>query len=635
MAYTIRNTDGTILLTLAEGKVDTYYTSLTLVGKNVANYGEYLNNNFVSLLENFASTEQPSRPSIGQLWYDLGSGRMKVYDPNSVFRPISNTLAGDSRPIELAGGDFWFDTANEQLYFSTDGNLTYLVGPKESVKYGVTGAVTETVNDISGFDHDVLSFYDSGKLTAIMSTSSFIFPTTSTHGFTSVGIGLNLNPAIQNIKFQGTATNAESINGVNISNLVQKTGNQTVTGVFTVQNDTGFQVQNSLAETIGVYVGTDHVGRLIYRQPDRDLSIQVQRTIAPGTLDAIYIKSTNKRLGIWNNNPLYALDVSGDTYINGNLYVAGTTTNITSVSIETTDNNIELATGQITPDDTVADYGGLILHGTTDHKLEWRNNGSGWNFNDNVNIQDPGYGVRTYQINGTRVLYYNKLGEVITSAPGLTSLGTLSYLTVTNVFIYGNTVGTTSTAGPNQTLYLRPLGSGTIDATNHRITNVTTATTRLDAANKAYVDDSLYLVGTKAYGISVDVTNFVSLYGTVADGVERVLNYTFPIANNGTYGTTSTDYLLDIPDGVRARVLCAQTYVPTVTTATVDVNFATDSVDKGGVQYAATVVSGLSGSIAASLPPQTYLPVTTYFVQTWRVLFGVWTQDTTLGEPSI
>ena len=35
MAYTIYNTDGSILLTLGDGKIDQKYTSLTLIGKNL------------------------------------------------------------------------------------------------------------------------------------------------------------------------------------------------------------------------------------------------------------------------------------------------------------------------------------------------------------------------------------------------------------------------------------------------------------------------------------------------------------------------------------------------------------------------------------------------------------------------
>ena len=53
MAYTITNSDGTTLASLQPGTSDSTTTSLTLVGKNFPGYGQFLNENFVLLLENF------------------------------------------------------------------------------------------------------------------------------------------------------------------------------------------------------------------------------------------------------------------------------------------------------------------------------------------------------------------------------------------------------------------------------------------------------------------------------------------------------------------------------------------------------------------------------------------------------
>ena len=51
MAYTITLTDGEIFATIADGTVNTD-SSMTLVGKNWAGYGQFLDNNFIRLLEN-------------------------------------------------------------------------------------------------------------------------------------------------------------------------------------------------------------------------------------------------------------------------------------------------------------------------------------------------------------------------------------------------------------------------------------------------------------------------------------------------------------------------------------------------------------------------------------------------------
>ena len=57
MAYTIEKTNNTILTIIEDGTIDNT-TDLKLVGKNYSGYGELQNENFVSLLENFASANQ-------------------------------------------------------------------------------------------------------------------------------------------------------------------------------------------------------------------------------------------------------------------------------------------------------------------------------------------------------------------------------------------------------------------------------------------------------------------------------------------------------------------------------------------------------------------------------------------------
>ena len=89
MAYTIYNNDGTIFLRLPEGTINNLSTSLTLIGKNVNDYGEYVNNNLFKLMTNFASNpaNSPVSPKIGQLWYNISTRSLLVYDGTN-FSPI-------------------------------------------------------------------------------------------------------------------------------------------------------------------------------------------------------------------------------------------------------------------------------------------------------------------------------------------------------------------------------------------------------------------------------------------------------------------------------------------------------------------------------------------------------------------
>lgn len=80
MPYSINKSNGDLLVTVEDGTADLNSTSLALVGRNYAGYGEYLNENFVKLLENFSRSTQPSSPITGQLWYDSANKILKVYD---------------------------------------------------------------------------------------------------------------------------------------------------------------------------------------------------------------------------------------------------------------------------------------------------------------------------------------------------------------------------------------------------------------------------------------------------------------------------------------------------------------------------------------------------------------------------
>ena len=97
MAYKINNTFGTLLVTLADGTIDTATTDLTLIGKGYAGFGEKLNENLVKLLENFNNTSAPSNKIQGQLWYDKTNNQLNVYT-GTKFKPVGSSTNSASAP---------------------------------------------------------------------------------------------------------------------------------------------------------------------------------------------------------------------------------------------------------------------------------------------------------------------------------------------------------------------------------------------------------------------------------------------------------------------------------------------------------------------------------------------------------
>ena len=80
MAYQINKTDGTLLVQLVDGSIDTATTDITLIGRNYSGFGESINENFVKMLENFAQHGGTCNPFTGQLWWDKSEARLKIWN---------------------------------------------------------------------------------------------------------------------------------------------------------------------------------------------------------------------------------------------------------------------------------------------------------------------------------------------------------------------------------------------------------------------------------------------------------------------------------------------------------------------------------------------------------------------------
>ena len=114
------------------------------------------------------------------------------------------------------------------------------------------------------------------------------------------------------------------------------------------------------------------------------------------------------------------IDASGNTTIQGDLTINGTTTTVESNTLSINDKNIELAVVS-TPTDTTADGGGITLKGATDHTIVWTNSTDSWDFSEHVNIASG----KEFRIAGTKVLDSTSLGSAVVSS-SLTSVGTIT-----------------------------------------------------------------------------------------------------------------------------------------------------------------------------------------------------------------
>ena len=99
-----------------DGTIDTTSSSLALIGANSVNFGLYINQDFVQLLQNFASNSAPISPLIGQLWYDTVNAAIKYYNGLQwkVLTPPFDGSAGTAT-VSIMGTGVALTLANNQI----------------------------------------------------------------------------------------------------------------------------------------------------------------------------------------------------------------------------------------------------------------------------------------------------------------------------------------------------------------------------------------------------------------------------------------------------------------------------------------------------------------------------------------
>ena len=244
MAYTITTTAGAGLATVADGTVNTTSTSLTLIGKNYAGYGVFLNENYIKLLENFSFSVAPNAPLSGQLWYDTSSSVLKVYT-GTIWKPVSSSASGATQPANPVLGDLWWDSANGQLRVWS-GSAWVVVGPSFTTAAGTSGALVQTILDSGSASHVVVMFYISNTVVAILSKDATFTPQTSIAGFSTIRPGFNLisSSTIAGAQFTGDVSNALTLQGVTASQFLRS--DQNATTAFSITAGGGLTVGSDL-----------------------------------------------------------------------------------------------------------------------------------------------------------------------------------------------------------------------------------------------------------------------------------------------------------------------------------------------------------------------------------------------------
>jgi hypothetical protein len=456
MAYTINLTDGNVFATIADGTVNTS-SSMILVGKNYAGYGEFLDENFIHLLENGANTTAPSAPLTGQLWWDKTNNLLKVYN-GSIFKTISAATASASAPASNVQGDLWYDTVNQQLKVWT-GAAFIVVGPAFSSSQGTTGAIPETIASSTGGNVFVTTLYVNDTRVAIVSKAATFTPAAPVNtDFPSIYNGITLWNSGSPV-FGGSATNAQLLDNLDSTDFMRATANTATTGTIRINNDAGLFVGTANAAVISE-TGNDGIvrsgisgGNLIIQANVGGSTFDVARALgASGTFAVSNAATVGTTLNVTGNiiggnlNTGAQVAATGNV-TGGNIITAGlitatgtitSTANVTGGNLRTA--GLISATGNIT---SAANVAGTFFIGNgsqlTGLTTPWVSVTKFVNGTSEGNIGDPNGNIN-FNVGATS-------NVLVLSSTGATFLGSTG-ITVPAIAKSGtNTVGNIGSAG--------------------------------------------------------------------------------------------------------------------------------------------------------------------------------------------
>jgi len=588
MSYKLNKSDGELLVELADGIIDTTTTDITLVGKNYRGFGEFINENFIKMVENFAGTATPGKPLTGQLWYDTGEARLKLYDGNT-FRTAGGPIVSNTRP-NMVAGDIWIDNENNKMYFF-DGTDLVLVGPDYDAGQGQTGFEVASVIDISARERVVLKIWIGGTLFGVIAKEEFrLAGDNKIPGFPDDADDIviprrqlyrqGFNLVDTNFIYRGTSQEALSLidpdgTAFTSADFLPTGANGETTGSIRIKNSAGLSV--GIADT--EYVTLKIVGTtttLETQQSGTDIALRTRS--GNSFSNALKIDGSANRIGLFIDEPQYTLDLSGDFHatgdavIDGDLRVNGDATyvNVTNISVE--DRSIELGQGEgpIGADSDI-DGGGIILKSSDgDKSILFDDANSSFDANLHWNLTTG----NEFKIDDTSVLSSTALGTGVTTALGLAEVGTLVNLQVDNIQLDGNTISTSVTG-------LTIDASGDISVSDVKITDVLDPAAAQDAATKNYVDTQ---IDSEPVVFMLDTTGLnTPSAGNPYDDVKDILETLYPASEkeNGTQarihctsytGVTVTG--IDVQSAMSKSYLSVLTDDSTAQSVVQDVNFS-------------------------------------------------------------
>lgn len=286
-------------------------TSLDLPGKGYLNYGELINKNLISLLENFANSNSngPRNPTVGQLWFNTIVEKPYFYTETNGWTPVGSFLQTEFNQIFEAiqiltnTGNVLSPKFKHIEQNAGDGQTTFVRLPSYSLGNNSLWAVY--VNGI--FQHPGISYLEEQNAVTFMTplnsydrVTFSIFNLDSTNGVSNV------------IKQQIIPTNGQTIFTVPSSSTTTNQLFVWVNGVKQIKN-ISFQHINPTTIEFSEPLTENDVVDIAVIQLSGSATIDYQRTPIPSSTNFITVNSPYNYL----TNPFDSNSQHVVVFING------------------------------------------------------------------------------------------------------------------------------------------------------------------------------------------------------------------------------------------------------------------------------------------------------------------------------
>jgi hypothetical protein len=244
---------------------------------------------------------------------------------------------------------------------------------------------------------------------------------------------------------------------------------------------------------------------------------------------------------------------AGNVTVNGNLIVLGSTTTVSSTTLEIADKNITVAKGAA--DSAAADGAGITVDGAS-ATFNYVHANTSWTSNQDLNL----VAGKVFEINGTSVLSNTTLGSGVT-ASSLTSFGNSPTLVTPalgtpSAIVLTNATGTASGLTANIANFINVTDDTTTNATRYPFfaNGTSGAITEQVSSTKLFFNPSTGLLTSTDYNSSSDkrLKKSIKTVGSALDkvGALRGVTFTWKDSNTPAIGMIAQEVQEVLPEVV-------------------------------------------------------------------------------------